>query len=243
MAMLEDILYTLYILATALGAILLILLFLSALIVIMVTILLAYSFKTGNVLFPNQLILGIMFFEGPIKAIMRFFHVDDTAIDRISIDLQNRAMWSAFSKVPYGERAIFIPQCLRSVECPARLSPEGIKCKECGRCGIANAKKRAEKLGYMFFVVPGSSFIIRMIRKYHPKAVIGVGCNIEVKDGLDLMNKHKIPAIGVVLDKSGCVSTILDWDRLFEVMEAYEGVEARSVEKAGVADGANRSRQ
>ncbi|AFD00791.1 hypothetical protein Mtc_2052 [Methanocella conradii HZ254] len=226
MAVLENVLSALYWLSTILGALLLILLFLSTIIVIAITVLLAYSFKTGNILFPNHLILGIMFFEGPIKAVMRFFHVDDTAIDRISVDLQNRAMWATFSKVPFEQRAIFIPQCLRSVECPARLSPEGIKCKECGRCGIANAKKAAEKLGYMFFVVPGSSFIIRMVRKYHPKAIIGVGCLIEVKDGLDLMHKSKIPAIGVVLERSGCVNTILDWDRFFEVMEAYEDGDA-----------------
>jgi hypothetical protein len=226
MDVLETVLSALSFLATLLGSLLLILLILSAVIIAIVIILLAYSFKTGNVLFPNMLIIGILFFEGPIKAIIRLFGVDDTAIDRLSIDMQNHAMWSTFSKVPFEKRAIFMPQCVRSVECPARLSPEGIKCKGCGQCEINNAKKAAEKLGYMFFVVPGSSFIVRMIKKYHPMAIIGVGCLCEVKEGLNLMHKNKIPAIGVVLDRSGCVSTVLDWEKFFEVMQSYEYNEA-----------------
>jgi hypothetical protein len=222
MDLLETVISALSFLATFLGALLLILLLLSAIIVAIVIVLLAYSFKTGNVLFPNLLIIGIMFFEGPVKAAIRLFGVDDAAIDRTSIDMQNRAMWATFSKIPFDKRAIFMPQCLRSVECPARLSPEGINCKGCGQCEINNAKKAAEKLGYMFFVVPGSSFIVRMIKKYHPKAIIGVGCLCEVKEGLNLMHKNKIPAVGVVLDRSGCVSTVLNWEKFFEVMQSYE---------------------
>ena len=61
-----------------------------------------------------------------------------------------------------------------------------------------------------------------MIRKYHPKAIIGVGCLCEVKEGLDLMHKNKIPSVGVVLERSGCVNTLLDWDKLFEVMNTSD---------------------
>ncbi len=222
MAITEDILSGLTLLATVLGMLVLLTILLSAFVIIFVLVLLAYSFKTGNVLFPNQLIIGIMFFEGPIKAIMRLFGVDDAVIDRKSIELQNRAMGASFGKIPFDRRAIFIPQCLRSIDCPARLSPEGIKCKDCGKCEIMKAKNAAERLGYRFFIVPGSSFIVRMIRKYHPKAIIGVGCLCEVKEGLDLMHKNRVPALGVVLDRSGCVSTVLDWDKLYATMQNYE---------------------
>jgi uncharacterized protein len=243
MALLDDVISALVFLATVLGSLLLIMLVLSGIIVTIITMLIAYSFKTGNILFPNQVILGIMFFEGPIKAIMRLFGVDDAVIDRVSIDLQNRTMRASFSKIPFESRAIFIPQCLRSVECPARLSPEGIKCKDCGQCEITTAKKAAEKLGYMFFVVPGSSFIVRMIKKYRPKAIIGVGCLCEVTEGLDLMHKNKIPAVGVVLERSGCVSTVLDWNKLYEVMQAYEYNDPHNIagEKALQDDGLHKT--
>jgi hypothetical protein len=209
-------------LATLLGTILLAIIFVSAVIVFLAIILLAYSLKTGNVPFPHLLILGIMFFEGPIKAIIRLFGVDDSVIDRASIEIQNRAMLATFTRIPFDKRAIFMPQCLRSTECPARLSPEGIKCKGCGQCNIDSARKAAEKLGYMFFVVPGSSFIVRMVKKYRPDGIIGVGCLCEVKEGLSLMHKNKIPAMGVVLERAGCVSTELDWQKFFKVMQACE---------------------
>lgn len=196
--------------------------FISIFIIIIVIVLLAYSFKTGNFLFPNLMIISIVFFEGPIKAIMRLFGVDDSRVDRISINIQNRAMWPTFSKIPFSQRAIFVPQCLRAVCCPARLSPEGISCKDCGSCEITKARQMAERLGYKFFVVPGSSFIIRMMKKYHPKGIIGVGCLYEVKDGLDMMHKYKIPSVGVVLDKAGCVETCLNWKKLYDIMQAYD---------------------
>jgi len=234
MALLDEIFSAFSSLATILGTLLLIMLILSIIIVLLATLLLIYTIKTGRVLFPNLLVLGIMFFEGPIKAVVRLFGFDDANIDRISIDMKNKAMWATFSKIPFEKRAVFIPQCLRSVDCPARLSPEGIKCKDCGQCDITVAKKKAEQLGYMFFVVPGSSFIVRMIRKYRPEGIIGVGCLCEVKEGLDLMHKNKIPAIGVVLDKSGCVNTVLDWDRLFEVMSVSDP----SIQQDAAEDGA-----
>jgi uncharacterized protein len=202
------------------GSVLLIALLLSSIIIIIVLFLLAYSFKTGNFLLPNMMIFSIVFFEGPIKAVLRLFGVDDARVDKISINIRNRAMWSAFRKTPFNRRAIFVPQCLRSIDCPARLSPEGIICKDCGRCEISAAKKEAQKIGYLFFIVPGSSFIVRMIRKYHPEAIIGVGCLCEVKEGLDLMHKYKIVSVGAVLDRSGCVATALNWKKLYEIMRA-----------------------
>jgi hypothetical protein len=209
-------------LAYVLGWALLALLAAVAVLIIAVLLLLAYQFKTGNFLFPNLLVAGIDFFESPLRVVLRAFRIDDTRMDRVAIELENRAMYKLFQKVPFGKRAIFLPQCLRATTCPAVLSPEGIKCRDCGACNITRARKEAERLGYMFFVVPGSSFISRMIRKYRPEAVIGVGCLYELRNGLNMMRNHQIPAIGVMLDRSGCVSTQVDWNRLFAVMTATE---------------------
>ncbi len=211
------------------GSVLLVALLISIIIITIVLVLLAYSFKTGNFLLPNLMIFSIVFFEGPIKAVLRLFGVDDTRVDKLSINITNRAMWSAFRRTPFNKRAIFVPQCLRSIDCPARLSPEGIVCKDCGRCEISAAKKEAQKLGYLFFVVPGSSFIVRMIRKYHPEAILGVGCLCEVKEGLDLMHKYKIISMGAVLERSGCVATEMNWKKLYEIMRAEHGTGGRRI--------------
>jgi hypothetical protein len=218
MGIVEAALEVLSLMAFIMGALVLAGLLISAILIVVILILLAYSFKTGNVLFPNLLVTGIVFFESPLRAILRMLGVDDSRVDRICIQLKNKAICPTFRKIPYRRRAIFLPQCLRSTNCPAVLSPEGIKCKGCGACGISEAKKKAEKLGYMFFVVPGSSFIVRMMRKYEPQAIIGVGCLCEVREGLDMMHKYRIPAMGVILDRSGCVSTSVNWDTLFTIM-------------------------
>lgn len=233
MGILETVAGVLSLIASALGWALLTLLFLSIILILISLLLLAYQFRTGNFLFPNLLVAGIDFFESPIRVVLRVFRIDDLRMDRITVRLKNQAMYKSFQQVPFNRRAIFLPQCLRSTTCPAALSPEGIKCRDCGACGISRAKKEANRMGYMFFVVPGSSFIMRMIQKYRPEAIIGVGCMCEVRDGLDMMHRYHIPAIGVMLDRSGCVSTSLDWNRLYEVMKAADHPYSSDSRKAG----------
>jgi hypothetical protein len=93
----------------------------------------------------------------------------------------------------------------------------------CGGCGVGEAKKYAESMGYKFFIVPGSSFIKRIIKKNRPMAIVGVGCSMEIKEGLDLCQKHAIPARGVLLSKAGCVATTLDWEQFYEaITEKYQ---------------------
>lgn len=218
MGVVETVVELLYYLALILGSVMILAIIVSVVITVIVALLLAYSFKTGNVLFPNLMISGLMFFDSPVKTIFRTFGVGEGKIDRIGIHMKNRAICPAFRKTPFSRRAIFVPQCLRSVKCPAALSPEGIMCKDCGACNISEARKKAQTLGYKFFIVPGSSFIVRMIRQYQPEAIIGVGCLCEVREGLDMMHRSKIPAMGVIMDRAGCVSTTLNWDKLYDVM-------------------------
>lgn len=236
MGLVETAIDVISLLAMLLGLLLIISLLLSALIIFIILLLLAYSFKTGNILFPNLMVTGIVFFESPIRVILRALRVDDTRMDLLAIKLKNQAIYPTFRKVPFNKRAIFLPQCLRSVTCPATLTPEGIKCRGCGACGISDARKEAEKLGYMFFVVPGSSFIMRMMQKYKPEAIIGVGCIYEVRDGQDMMHRHRIPAIGVMLNRSGCVNTQLDWDRLFTAMHEIDIPESSGQVGYGATD-------
>ena len=66
----------------------------------------------------------------------------------------------------------------------------------CGQCTVGEARISLEKLGYRVFIIPGSSFIKRMVKKYHPKAIIGVGCLTEVKEGIDMANKIGLVAWG-----------------------------------------------
>jgi len=180
--------------------------------------LIAYSFKTGRFFMARFMLIFVIVLESVIKSIFRLFKTDEEIVDQVGVQLRNYINWKKFVKVPKEERALFMPQCLRNVNCPAKLTPEGLKCVNCGKCGIGEAKAYAECLGYRFFVAPGSSVIKRMIKKYHPKAIVGVGCMMEIKEGIDLCQGQGIPAIGVPLLTAGCVSTTLDWDRFYEVI-------------------------
>ncbi len=183
---------------------------------IIVSLLVLYSFKTGNFFAARYMLLGIVLLENVITALFWIFRADDSIIDDVGVRLRNYINNKEYLKVPYSMRFIFMPQCVRSTQCPAKLTPEGIKCVNCGRCGVGEAKKYAEGLGYRFFIVPGSSFIKRIIKKYQPRAIVGVGCHMEIKEGLDLCHRYGIPARGVQLLKAGCVATTLDWEQFYE---------------------------
>ncbi len=187
---------------------------------IIIAILVVYSFKTEAFPFPNVMLSGILFLEGSIKAFFRLLNVDDSIADDVIIQLKNKISLKQFENLPFNKKAIFLPQCLRSIDCPAKLSPEGIQCINCGQCNIGVAKRMLEEMGYMVFIVPGSSFIKRMFRKYKPEAILGVGCVPEVKGGLDLCHRFGVPAIGLVLDRDGCVSTSLNWDAFCDLTKA-----------------------
>ena len=187
---------------------------------IFIAIFVIHSFRTGSFPFPNVVLSGILVLEGSIKALFRLFKVDDSIVDDVVIRLRNKVSLKRFDGLPFEKKAIFLPQCLRSVDCPAKLSPEGIQCINCGRCNIGYAKKKLESSGYRVFVVPGSSFIKRMVAKYRPEAILGVGCISEVKDGLDLCHRFGVPAVAIPLDTDGCISTALDWDVFYHTTKA-----------------------
>jgi hypothetical protein len=183
------------------------------------SLLIAYSFKTERFIFPNFMLFSITVLETIVKALFRLVGVDDSIVDDVGIALKNKISLRKFRETPINKRLIFLPQCLRAADCPSKLSPEGIKCIDCGRCEVGHAIKGAESIGYKVFIVPGSSFIKRLVRKHKPDAILGVGCINEIKAGLEMCEKLKLFGVGLVLDKAGCVSTVLNWDEFYEFIE------------------------
>jgi len=186
-----------------------------------------YSIRKGRLYFPTLIRSGLVFFEGLMKAFFRLFGLEEREMLSFLIKLHNAMNTADFERIPVSERAVFIPQCLRSSKCPAHLTPEGLKCRNCGQCTVGEARMILEKLGYRIFIVPGSSFIKRMVKKYHPKAIIGVGCLSEVKEGIDMADKIGLVAMGIVTIKEGCVETLVNWTDIYEV--ATLGIDPKSI--------------
>jgi hypothetical protein len=175
------------------------------------------SVRNGHLYLPRIMKPWFFLLEGLVKAICRFFGLDDRDLISFSIRLQNSMNKKSFKGVPVKKRAVFLPQCLRSASCPGNLTPEGIWCQNCGLCTTGEAINELLRMGYRVFIVPGSSFIKRMVKKYRPGGIIGVGCILEVKEGLDLCDQLGIPGMGVVTLKDGCVETVVNWNEVFEV--------------------------
>jgi len=176
-----------------------------------------YSIRTGRLYFPTLIRSGLVFLEGLMKAFFRLLGLEEREMLSFFIKLHNTMNTAEFERIPVSERAVFLPQCLRSSKCPAHLTPEGLKCRNCGQCTVGEARIILEKMGYRIFIVPGSSFIKRMVKKYRPKAIIGVGCLSEVKEGIDMADKMGLVAMGVVTMKEGCVETLVNWADIYEV--------------------------
>jgi len=190
----------------------------SAVIVAFVLVVISlYSIKSGKLYFPRTLKAGLALLEGLMQAMFRLTGLEDREMLAFFITLQNALHKAAFERIPVGERAIFMPQCLRSSECPAHLTPEGLECRACGRCTVGQAQKMLRAMGYRTFIVPGSSFIKRMVKKYRPRAILGIGCLTEVKEGIEMADSIGLVAMGVVNLREGCVETVVDWDDVYEV--------------------------
>jgi hypothetical protein len=181
--------------------------------------------KTRKVFIPTATLIVVNLFELPIKQVLWIFGFDGEFLDNMVVSLRNTLYRKTFSETSYDTRALFIPQCLRNPRCPAKLSGEGIDCVNCGLCGLGELKKFAEGLGYHAFIVPGSSFVKRMIKKYRPKAVLGVGCLMEVNEGTVLVSSIGIPVQSVTLLRDGCINTRVDVMNLIEKIVSCRGID------------------
>jgi uncharacterized protein len=165
------------------------------------------------------LVLDLLYM--PAKKITIMVGGNDFMVDIVSTEMRNILLKNKFSEVPFSQRIIVLPQCLRGIDCPAKFSSvEGAKCMGCGKCKIREIAKKAKELGYIgTYIAPGGGFVKRIIKTTKPGAVIGVGCPYEVNLGLLEVSSKGIPVQGVTLLNSGCVTTDIDLNAVFETME------------------------
>jgi hypothetical protein len=160
----------------------------------------------------------------PSRKIISILGGNEKMIDVVNIEMRNMVLKKRYSETPYAERLIVLPQCLRSLECPAKFSSiDGARCAKCDKCKITSITKKAEEMGYKgVYIAPGGGFVKRILKKIRPKAVIGVGCPVEVYWGLQGVSDAGLIGYGVLLLRDGCVMTDIDLDELFTVMEMRE---------------------
>ena len=172
--------------------------------------------KKDILIFPSLIIFIIDVFYSPLKSVGKRLGFDDTLVDQVGIILRNRANKKKFDSVPPEKKIIVLPHCLRVADCEAALKESGINCTKCNKCAIGIIKEKAEPMGYKVFIVPGSSFVKKIIQKHKFEAVIGVACYEDLN--LTMMAFADYHPQGVLLSRSGCFETKVDLKTLFETI-------------------------
>jgi uncharacterized protein len=146
------------------------------------------------------------------ETIGRKLGLSESMMQYTHVELRNAVYEPEFKQIPFNKRVLFLPHCARhSKKCKATSDGEGLECKHCGACEISHAIKIAEKLGYKkTFIVPGGSMVKKLLKKYKPKASVGVCCFDEAQLAFDMMRSTKIIPQVVLLLKDGCKDTIMN---------------------------------
>ncbi|WP_406535751.1 DUF116 domain-containing protein [Methanobrevibacter sp.] len=169
-------------------------------------------------LFPKFLLFIVDLLYSPFKTIANLLKLDEHLIDDIAIKFRDDINREKFRKVPAEKTLIFLPHCLRHRNCPATLQKEGLNCTECGLCSIGVIKKKAEPLGYKLYIVPGGSFVKKIVMEKKFKAVIGVACHEDLNQMMMLLSDF-CPQ-GVLLEKTGCFETKVNVKKVFEKIDS-----------------------
>jgi hypothetical protein len=149
--------------------------------------------------------------------LLSFFQIDPTLIDRVSVEIGNALNYPDFVATKIEERVLLMPQCIRSTDCPAKLSPlDGINCMECGKCVIGELSVICKELGIRIYISPGGTFSKRILMYSRPKAVIGVACFPNLHEGRLNAKLAGVPAQGVPLTTAGCVNTSVDIEEIID---------------------------
>ncbi|WP_405267909.1 DUF116 domain-containing protein [Methanobrevibacter sp.] len=174
--------------------------------------------RRNEIKYPRFLLFVLDLLYSPFKAIAQLLKLDEHLIDDISIKVRDDINKEKFRKIPAEKTLIFLPHCLRHKDCPATLQKEGLNCTECGLCSIGVIKKKSEPLGYKLYIVPGSSFVKKIVKENKFKAVIGVACHEDLSQMMMLLSDF-CPQ-GVLLEKTGCFETKVDVKKVFEKIDS-----------------------
>ena len=176
--------------------------------------------RRNKLVLPSVIIFIVNVFYSPLKSFANLLGLDDSLVDSIGIEVRNKVNKPKFEKIPPEDKIIVLPHCLRSAQCEASLKETGVQCTYCGKCAIGVIKEKAEPMGYRVFIVPGSSFVKKIIQQNKFKSVVGVACHVDVKQ--TMMALSDFAPQGVLLSTSGCFETKVDISKVLETIGYYD---------------------
>lgn len=203
----------------------------------------AHSMRVND-FWPSWLILpALVFFYKPLARL--FPRMDKDAYVRRVVAAGNRFFKRRFAGVPYGERMLFLPYCLRASACPTIITPEqGLLCPDdCPvSCDLGRMRRLALALGYLDAAVVVSGrlhkkegvlrsrdFLVRQINRRRPRAVLGCLCPRDLREKYlrpgnvspgGSLGGHGLKVIPQVclLAASNCRQSAVNWQELEELI-------------------------
>ncbi|UGV40932.1 DUF116 domain-containing protein [Methanococcoides orientis] len=158
------------------------------------------------------------FFFLPLKYLFCKFS-DPRKLDRWMVSLKNSAHKSDFAKTK--KRLMFVPHCMRSLDCPAYATKYGIQCKSCGNCVMGELKEDAKEYGYDLYIVTGSSFVKNILRDHYADGVLVIACDYEINKGMRSLAGTSVVTYGVPMLNDGCYNTKVDYDLVTDTMKMF----------------------
>ncbi len=128
------------------------------------------------------------------------------------VDKKNISMSEKFGAVPFGDRIIFIPHCMRNAKvCKAKDEGAYFLCSMCKGCKISEITALAKELRYrQVYIMKGGKAIENILKTQKPKAIIGIACYFEGVQAVKMTDKEKILTQFIPLAKDGCSDTDVD---------------------------------
>jgi|Deesub1362B_J571_1020462.scaffolds.fasta_scaffold00110_24 hypothetical protein len=154
------------------------------------------------------------------KEIASLMKIEKERLDELEIEIYNILNEEEFKEISIEDRVLFLPHCLRKVEkCKGGYTERGLICKRCNKeCKIGNLVEFCEKINCKYFIVPGGSMVMKIIKEDGIKAAVGVACFEELRQALSHLTKFKIPSQGIPLKRSGCINTDVDEEYVKSVL-------------------------
>jgi len=181
--------------------------------------------EKDRLVFPKLLLFTMDVFYGLFKKFAESVGVDAKIVDNIGVEVRNKVNENAFKKIKPKDTILVLPHCLRHLDCEAKLETSGLVCENCNRCVIGVLKTKGEEMGYKVFIIPGSTFLNKIVEQNKFKAVLGVACFQDLN--LAMMKVSKFSCQGVPLLRDGCVNTKVDSRAVLEKM----GVKLKEAKK------------
>lgn len=150
--------------------------------------------------------------------------IDHCFTEYTAVEIGNLYWKKHIEAVPYEKRILLLPHCLRSQEkCCAEVDGFGLLCMECGSCPLGFLQKQAEDLGMQVIIAEGTTMVHHLVKKGKIDAVIGAGCLSSLKKSFSRLTQSGIPGLAVPLLSEGCVDTVIDTDRLLDIINTPIG--------------------